>query len=298
MRAEFVWVTRDGVPTPVDPGLTFNPGYDNRGFSLKQDGSSLAYSAVAQDGREHVFVKPLPLGAPGNLNTGLTTDVRPRWMPGSDSVVTISLAATDGGFHWGVFAMPSAGSGSPEEMVRYITDLYEAFPSPDGAYLALRSGTGPGDLRRDILGFRLGTDSVFPVTENGFNEKAVSFSPNGRFVLYQSDELGRDEIYVRSFPDHQVFESVSTNGGSMPLWSHDGEEIFFLDPDGFMTAAGVTTDPEFRIIDRKRLFQLPEDILTDEWYTLYELASDDERFLMIRVLDPEESRINLFMKKD
>jgi hypothetical protein len=291
-------MTRDGIVTPVDPGLTFNPGYDNRGFSLHPDGTSLAYSAVAPDGREHVFIKPFPLGAPRPLNTGMPSDVRPRWMPGADSVILISLAPTPEAFYWGVFEMPTTGTGQPEELVRHRTDLYEAIPSPNRDYLALRSGIGPDSLRRDILGYRPGADSVFPLTRNGYNEKAVSFSPDGRFVLYQSDEPGRDEIYVRSFPGGEVFPSVSTAGGSMPLWSHGGDEVFFVNAEGYMTIARVETDPEFRVIDREPLFRLPEEILTDEFYTLYELAPEDDRFLMIRVLDPEESRLHLFMKRD
>lgn len=297
MRAEFVWVTRDGSVTPVDPGLTFNPGYDNRGFSLDRDGSALAYSAVAENGLEGVFIKPFPRGAPIRLDTGRGPDVRPRWTPGGDSVVFISLSTALDTFRWAAFSMPATGSGKPRELLRHTTALYEAFPSPDGHYLAVRSGVGPGSNRRDILGFELQTDSLFPVTENDFNEKAVSFSPDGRFILYQSDESSRDEIYVRSFHDREVFRSVSTNGGSMPLWSHEGDEIFYVDPQGYMTVARVEVDPDFRVTSRDTLFRLPEGILTDEWYTLYELAPEDDRFLMIRVLNPEESRIELFMKR-
>jgi hypothetical protein len=298
LEAEFVWVTRDGHDTPVDPGLTFNPGYDNRGFSLSQDGSALAYSAVGPEGREQVYVKPFPLGAARPLDTGYKRDVRPRWVPGGDSVVLISLHAAPDGFHWGAFRMPTTGTGNPEEVADHSAHLYEAIPSPDGRYVAVRTGTGPGSLRRDILGLRLGTDSVFHVTENAYNEKAVSFSPDGRFVVYQSDELGWEEVYVRSFPHPGVAEPVSTNGGSMPRWSNDGDEIFYVDPQGWMTVARVETDPEFRVMDREPLFQLPGEILTDEWYTLYEPVPNDDRFLMIRVLDPEPSKIHLFRKEE
>jgi hypothetical protein len=139
---------------------------------------------------------------------------------------------------------------------------------------------------------------VFPVTENTDNERALSLSPDGRFVVYQSDVLSWQEVYVSSFPDPGVAESVSTNGGSMPLWSPYGDEIFYVDPEGWMTVARVETDPEFRVIDREPLFQLPDEILTDEWYTLYELVPNDDRFLMIRVLEPEPSRIHLVKKED
>jgi Tol biopolymer transport system component len=194
--------------------------------------------------------------------------------------------------------MPTLGTGRPEELVEYPIHLYEVMPSPDGRYVAVRTGTGPGSLRRDILGLRLGTDSVFPVIETTDNEKALSFSPDGRFVVYQSDVLGWEEVYVSSFPDLGVAESVSTNGGSMPLWSPAGDEIFYVDFQGNMTVARVETDPEFRVIHRETLFQLPEEILTDEWYTLCEFVPEDDRFLMIQVLDPEPSQIHLVKKED
>jgi Tol biopolymer transport system component len=187
--------------------------------------------------------------------------------------------------------------GEPKEVLRYRTDLYEAVPSPDGEYLLVRSGTGADSLRRDILASRLGTDSVVPLTANPYNERALSFSPDGRFVLYESDETGQTEVYVRPFPANDDLKIVSVNGGVMPLWSRRGNEIFYVDQNGNMTVARVETYPQFDVTGYETLFPIPENILFRqlEWYTLYDIAPGDDRFLMIRVLDSEEAQIQFHL---
>jgi eukaryotic-like serine/threonine-protein kinase len=84
-----------------------------------------------------------------------------------------------------------------------------------------------------------------------FRERWGTFSPDGRWVAYQSNESGRDEIYLRPFvppgeeePKTQVAmgnRQVSTAGGIYPLWSADGKELYYLDPAGAMMAVPITT---------------------------------------------------------
>jgi serine/threonine-protein kinase len=147
--------------------------------------------------------------------------------------------------------------------------------------------------------FRPGTDSVASeLIVTDFDEKAVSFSPAGQYLLYESDETGRNEVYVRPFPnvDDGIWP-VSSGGGVMPLWSHGGGEIFFIDAENRMTVATVETDPVFRVTGWTSLFELPENILfrQSEQYTLYDLAPDEDRFIMIRVLDVEDPEIELIL---
>ena len=71
------------------------------------------------------------------------------------------------------------------------------------------------------------------------NEPWGQFSPDGRWVAYQSNESGRFEIYVRPFPGPGGRATVSTSGGIHPRWSRDGKELFFLAPDGTLTSARI-----------------------------------------------------------
>jgi Tol biopolymer transport system component len=141
-------------------------------------------------------------------------------------------------------------------------------------------------------------DSVpSPIVATDFDERAVSLSPKGRFLLYESDETGQTEVWVQPFPNMDRKVRVSTDGGVMPLWSRRGGEIFFIDREDRMIAASVQTDPAFQVTDYTALFSLPEDILFQqlEWYTLYDVAPDDDRFLMMRVLDRGEADFELGM---
>ena len=89
-----------------------------------------------------------------------------------------------------------------------------------------------------------GTPSVFLKTP--FRELWGAFSPDGRWVAYQSNESGRQEIYVRPFVPPGATGTaagqwpVSTAGGIMPVWRRDGKELFYLNPAGAMMAAPIT----------------------------------------------------------
>ena len=68
-----------------------------------------------------------------------------------------------------------------------------------------------------------------PLLSSPANEYAAELSPDGRLIAYVSDESGRDEVYVRPFPDVESDRfQVSSGGGRAPLFSHDGRELFFL----------------------------------------------------------------------
>ena len=65
-----------------------------------------------------------------------------------------------------------------------------------------------------------------------------TFSPDGRWVAYQSNASGRYEIVVRPFPNKDPARTISRDGGRYPRWRGDGKELFFVSPDGTMMAAG------------------------------------------------------------
>ena len=67
------------------------------------------------------------------------------------------------------------------------------------------------------------------------------FSPDGRFIAYVSDESGRSEIFVRTFPSSTSKWQVSSGGGASPVWRHDGKEIFYLAPDRTLVAVPITS---------------------------------------------------------
>ena len=116
-----------------------------------------------------------------------------------------------------------------------------AFPSdwsPDGAWLAFTRyspGHGAGVWLAPVNAGQPGTPSAF--IDSDHNEGGAVFSPlssrgGPSWLAYTSDESGRDEVYVQSFPAARTKIKISVAGGSRPLWNHDAGELYFLDPKG------------------------------------------------------------------
>jgi serine/threonine-protein kinase len=112
---------------------------------------------------------------------------------------------------------------------------------------------------------------------SSFNEVNPSLSPDGRWLAYQSDETGRDEVYVRPFPNVNAGKfQVSGAGGTAPRWSHKGDEIFFQTAAQDMVTARVRTMPAFGVVSTTRLFSWLG------YFWPYDVSRDDEHFLMLR----------------
>jgi eukaryotic-like serine/threonine-protein kinase len=113
-----------------------------------------------------------------------------------------------------------------------------------------------------------------------------AISPDGRWIAYTSDESGRAEVYVRPFPDVERGRwQVSRDGGSKPLWSHDGREIFYLGLNRALMAAEVA------LLDTELVPGRIAQLFDATAYTLpehgtgarpYDLSPDGSRFLMLR----------------
>jgi Tol biopolymer transport system component len=76
-----------------------------------------------------------------------------------------------------------------------------------------------------------GDRKPFPLMSSPFNEHRARLSPDGRWLAYTSDETSWDEIYIQSFPSLGKKWRVSTDGGTRPVWSRDGKELFFMGTD-------------------------------------------------------------------
>jgi dipeptidyl aminopeptidase/acylaminoacyl peptidase len=113
------------------------------------------------------------------------------------------------------------------------------------------------------------------------DESDPRLSPDGGWIAYASDDAGRFEVYVVPFPGPGGRFQVSTDGGSAPVWSRDGKELFFVS-GGRLMAAAVETRPAFRAELPRALLELPD--MRD-----YDVAPDGQRFLVARWLRPRSA---------
>jgi serine/threonine-protein kinase len=118
-----------------------------------------------------------------------------------------------------------------------------------------------------------------------------AFSPNGRWVAFESSESGGRDVYVRSFPDPSMKMQVSTNGGTDPSWSKDGRRLFYIAGSALM-AASVSPGPSFRLLGRDTLLApVPENLQTGgNWMRPYDASADGRRVLGI-VRDSDDFQI-------
>ena len=105
-------------------------------------------------------------------------------------------------------------------------DLNRPTWSADGKYLVFDSLSGDQGTDLYVADLSKGGKAQ-PWLATPFNEKLATFSPDGRWLAYDSDESGRDEVYIRSFPESGTRIQISTQGGTGPLWSRDGKELFY-----------------------------------------------------------------------
>ena len=118
-----------------------------------------------------------------------------------------------------------------------------------------------------------------PVIRSRFQEHMGSLSPDGRYLAYTSDETGRTEVYVVTFPDVSDKWTISTSGGTAPRWQQDGSELFFLDASGMLVSVPVMRGKGFDAGVAKPLFEL-QAVSTDGW--TYAVSADGQRILAAR----------------
>jgi Tol biopolymer transport system component len=125
-----------------------------------------------------------------------------------------------------------------------------------------------------------GERKISPYVGGTFSALQGRFSPGGRYVAYSSNETGKYEVFVQTFPEQLGKWQVSNSGGSAPMWRHDGKELFYLRPDNTLMSVDVgTVAGKFEVGTPKPVFQaqLGSEIARNQ----YAVSPDGQRFLMI-----------------
>src|SRR5207249_5041905 len=130
-----------------------------------------------------------------------------------------------------LFQKPANGAGQEQILVAAKNSNFADDWSRDGRYIIYEYEDPKTKYDLWVLPM-FGDRKPFPYVQSDFNEAHAKFSPDGKWVAYGSDEIGRTEIYVRRFPNAGAGKwQVSTGGGDQPYWRADGKELFYLAPD-------------------------------------------------------------------
>jgi len=287
-----VWVDRDGRESPVDTAWTvrFTSFGANAGWALSPDGGRIAIGLASNDG-DDIWVKQLPRGALSRVSYDSAAEYRPRWMPDGRTVMFASNRPGEGS--GGLYLRAANGTGADSTILRTAGGVYEGAWSPDGTWLVFRTGGSINQIGgRDIVGIRPGKDSTpVPLIATPYDEEAFAISPDGRWIAYESNETGRTEVFIRTFPNTESGKwQVSNGGGAAPLWARNGRELFYVDARRDMVAVPIAAGQSPLGGDGRVLFHFPAELYLEnqEFYTPYDVAPDG-RFLMARSITPASS---------
>ena len=189
----------------------------------------------------------------------------------------------------GVYALVKkeiGGSGDGEVVYESTTEMYPSSVSPDGSTLALYKGgeTSSFDIWFVPLG---GAEEPFPFIATEFNDVNAMFSPDGRWLAYQSDESGRPEVYVTAYPDRGRKWQISTDGGQGPRWSHDGSEVLYQSADGSLVAVRVEPRNGGLLIGKAET--LFNTMIQPTGNYFWDIAADGERVLAMEAVSSREA---------
>ncbi len=237
---------------------------------VSPDGTRIAVE-IAEGGTSSIWVYEVAQKTLTKLTvTGSAS--RPLWTPDGSRLAYTSDVNGTPDIGW----IRADGSALADTLLampgRQLADEW----SPDGRWLVYHQNNASVS-RNDIM--LMSADSgraVRPYLQTPNDEFAPAVSPDGRWLAYASDESGRNEIYVRSFPEPGGKVQISLDGGLEPRWSRSGRELFYRNGDRMMAASVVTT-PAFSVQSRTELFR--GNFTSFPFHAQYDVTSDG-RFIM------------------
>jgi Tol biopolymer transport system component len=257
------------------PGNYYAPSFSKDGRRIAVDNSGL-------ENNGDIWIYDLTRPAGTRLTFDPADESSPIWSPAGDRIAFYSArgGASD------VLGVSTSDGGEPQTLLG--TEALESVWdwSRDGRYLAIESRRS-AVVQRDILILSLADGTTRPFADTPFDEAEARFSPDGRWLAYDSEETGEFEVYVRPFPAGEGKWRVSLAGGTTPRWRADGRELFYLADDGRLMALPVLAGSGFEVGTATALFRTR---LRFEAGGHYDVAPDGQTFVLNEWIDEETPR--------
>jgi len=283
---QLLWFDRAGKPV----GSVGVPG-DYIGPRISPDGTKAAFTLFDQrTANSEIWIEEIPRAVRTRFTFGPRGSSAPIWSPDGTRIAFFSnrKGAND------LYQKPASGSGNEELLLESNEDKNPTDWSADGRLIAFNNLASRSNTKLDLWILSVADRRARPFLQTPFNEGGLTFSPNGRCVAYVSDDTGKYEVYVQSFPGSGGKWQISAAGGMQPRWRRDGKELFFLAPDYKLMAVDVVTDRAIFTAGTPRLlFQTRAATLLNN---AYDVSADGQRFLINSFLgEPVSSPITLVL---
>jgi Tol biopolymer transport system component len=279
--SQLMWFDRSGnrLGTLGDPVRQFN-------VRLSPDGTKLAAEVYDRQvssmySQSDIWLYDVSRGVRSRLTSGPGSARVPCWSPDGKHIIFSS----DRKGHYDLYEKAVDGGGKEELVFASEIAKYCESWSPDNKFLIFMT------ISNDNTNFDIWTLPLFgdrkplPFLQTEFDEFGGRLSPDGKRVLYESDDSGKHEVYVRPLRGSGGKLLVSAAGGTIPGWSHDGKEIFYLSANNELMAAKVTQNGSEVAIDVARpLFQTQ----AESFLPSFDVSPDGRRFIIVTAV-PQKS---------
>jgi eukaryotic-like serine/threonine-protein kinase len=267
-----VWVTRSGAEQPLAAAPARYYG-DPR---VSPDGRRVVVQVGQQE--TQLWVYDLARDTLTRLTFEGSDNQNPVWTPDGKR---IAFESNRDGVPTKIFWQLADGSGGLERLTSggEATQIPSSW-SADGQLLAFHENHPT--TRGNFWVLRLSDRKAEPFLRTSFDEGGPRFSPDGRWLAYASNESGRPEVYVQPYPGPGGKWQISVEGGTEPVWSRNGRELFYRSGNKMM-AVETTTQPGFSAGKPRLLFE-GQYVLTrfSEMSAAYDVSPDGQRFLMLK----------------
>jgi Tol biopolymer transport system component len=278
--------------------------YDRTGKTVATVGARNSFQAwslspdekrIAMTDSEPLLTTDVNQWSPSRLTMTPGRTFHPVWSP--DGTAVLFSRETGDGMNLERQALSGTGSN---RLLKSQTPLFPTDWSTDGKYVTYFTGS------LDLTQFKLWVAALSANGEEAkprllstatTNQTSGAFSPpvskeGPRWIAYTSDQSGRSEIYVKNLPagDHEW--QVSTHGGWMPHWRHDGQELFYLALDGKLMAMEISEGPNFTFGVPYELFRtnIPPPDYPEVPASAYAVSGDGQRFLVNDPVDDADAK--------
>jgi Tol biopolymer transport system component len=271
---QLVWVDREGkqIRSLGKIGGWSQPG-------LSPDEKRVAVDLDQPGGTREVWLYDVAGGTGSRFTFDPADNTTPIWSPDGTQIVW----GSNRNVTYDIYQKAANGAGRDEMLyssnnVKVATDW-----SRDGHYIIFYELSPK--TKRDIWVLPMtGDRKPWPFLQTDANEVGGKLSPDARWLAYASDESGRYEIYVQSFPAGGGKRQISTNGGTGPRWRGDGKELYYQAPDGALMAVDVNAGNTFDNGTPHKLFEFRtgNGLLT---VAPYAPSADGQKFLLNMLVD-------------
>ena len=285
-QGRLTWFGRDGrVHSEMDPAA------DYPDFRISPDGNRVVISRQdAKSTAPDIWMHDLTRATLSRFTAERDTDASPLWDPSGahfyfrsnrNGLIQIYRQSAEGSTPPSViFSAEQQRAAFSADGVGFLNTI-PADVSSDGRFLVYNVTTGPSAF--DLWLLPLNGDKTVGYLRTPFNEIHPSISPDGKWLAYASDETGRYEVYIESFPAPGAKIQISSQGGWDPRWSRDGRELFYIAPDRSLMS--VELRPGSRPSAPKALFPTRVPPNPNVYRRSYDVAPDGQRFLINTLLE-------------